>query len=550
MEKLKPVLNKIFTAVKSFAKKVLTAILTVGYFLYKKISRLLEHLPIPASFRRMSAMIILSLALVAVIIVCIPLAKTVTDVAGNVVETIVDKTPDTSSTISQPSSFIDPYNEDPPILQEPLPEQMEVPQNDIINIPTGGSAWRFSQDELNALTQLMTYTEKCESFTFNDADKDAMMALTAYRLLIETNDVNMSLNTSPRYYTIHSLHLNKYINSLFGRNLSSTDKLGNILFDNNRYMYFNEVIEPLAVSAYITDAYTLGDNFYKINGIVTRGFPNEAGCYSRRISIVLLKHKDAGFGYYIMSVVNEPMSYTYLDSLQNSPFLESSKIHLIQYSKPNNADSSTSESDVSGNDSTSSAESDVSSSDGETSSTVSNEPATSVAQPDTQTGNKTSLNREEKEKLKSLCNLVPISLADLDVSDPVSEQLRMLTAHIQLCKDNNVDYTTQITMNTYADINAKAKALFGNEIESITADMSGEMYIIDPFVTTGKSEFDFKAAYDMGNDSYTILYEVDYYSNTLLEKPDGKYQYSILVKKDSTARFGYYLKLQKYIAEE
>lgn len=536
--------------IKTFLLNTLRRILRFGYRVYKKLSgffeKLFERLPLPAKFRRMAAMISLSLLLVVVVVAAVPVFKTVTGATGSVIDAIMERIdlPDSGDEeVTESEAYVD-RNASAPVLKDVLPEAMEVPKNDILQIPTGGTAFRFTEAELLKLQRLMVFTEKCESFDYNDTDKDVGMALTAYRLLVETNDTNLTLNPEPYYYTVRHLHLQKYIHQLFGRNLSSTENLGQIYYTDDRYLYFAKTGEPTAVSGYITEAYSLGDNYYKISGIVTRGFANEEGRYSRRISLVLLKHSEAMYGYYIVSVVNEPMTYTYLDSLLKTlPPDENALLHVGQQSSANTAGTASQGMTVSG-DPTASNESGASemTSSGDASSTA---PVESVTQPEIDKQDKETISKEEETALQNLLQTIPVPLTDFDASSYSSESLRMLTAHLLLCKEKSLDPTTQITSNTYGEILAKSEQIFGSTYSSIMPNQREELYTIDPYITTGKTEFSKLTVYALGNDHYIVTSNVSYYANPLLDTAE-KYTYTAVVQKSADAQFGFWLKSQTF----
>lgn len=541
LNKSKEIFLGIIYSIRDFAIRIYK-------FLSKWIGLALEKLPIPSKYRRLLTMVSLSVILVAVVIVSVPVVRTVTSAVGIIADHITGNQ-GPSQNISEVSSGFDP-NYLAPELEDVLPEQLEVPNNDILEIPTGSSVWRFSEQELLRLQGLLIYTEKCNSFSYNDSDKDKNMALTAYRLLVETNNQNLTINESPYYYTVRDMHLQKYINGIFGRNLSSTENLGDILYDNRNYLYFYNGNEPTSVSAYITNGYSLGDNFYKISGIVTRGFAGDEGRYSRRISIILLKNSAAEYGYYVVSVVNEPMTYTYLDSLLNTlPPDENALLHVGRVPGSSANTSSVASSVVSGNTAsestgTASESPDNTSSIEDTSSAT---PVESVTQPETDGYKKVSFNKAEKQSLVELFSSIPVSLTDFDSDKESSEGLRILAAHLALCKDSNTDYSSSVTSNAYSDISSMSEKLFGKGITSLLPEQLAENYTLDPFIATSKTDFSVSEVYDLGNNRYMAVCDAEYYSNPLLEKPDSKYVYTAVIERSESAKYGFLLKSQTYV---
>lgn len=544
LQKLKAFFEHIF-------KRLVRAIVSLYKRLSDLLAKLFEHLPIPARFRRMAAMLTLSLLLVAVVFAAVPVFKAITGVTGAVIEAVIDEiaTPADEPDADGISSEQIDRDASAPVLKQVLPETMEVPQNDIIQIPTGGTAFRFTEAELPKLQRLMVFTEKCHSFDYNDKDKDAAMALTAYRLLIETNDANLTVNPDPFYYSVRHLHLQKYINQLFGRNLSSTDRLGEIYYTDNHYLYSAKTGEPTAVSGYISEAYSLGDDFYKITGIVTRGFANESGRYSRKLSLILKKNSEALYGYYIVSVVNEPMTYTYLDSLLKTlPPDENALLHFGQQATIGNQTDSASQAPT--EDTSSNVQSDEATASTPQEDTASTAPIESVTQPDADEKDQITLSDAQMNAVRSLLEAIPSPTTDFDTANESSAAIEQLTAHLLLCRERGMDCATQLTANSMHEINEKVERLFGVKSDSAVSNADDAIYRLEPYVSTGKNVFKRIKLYSLGGNRYLVRCELEQYSNVLLEEADAKYSYTAVVEKSDMAQFGFYFKSQKCTAAE
>lgn len=538
IERMKPLkFEKIKNGFFNILYKIVGAVVKFFRWLKRCMDRLLLRLPIQEKYKRVLSMVCLTLVLVIVALVSVPVVKTV----GNAAQAIADGI--TGGDDSNASAVSIDKVVSAPELEEYLPETIEAPENDIINIPTGSAAWRFSESEVNTLQRLMVYLERCNSFEYGDPRKDEYMALTAFRCLIETNDTNLSTYNNRTQYSVRNWTLNKYINGFFGRNLKSGDSWGNILLTGGSYIYMEPDPGPIPATGYITGAYSLGDNFYKITGLVTRGLASEEGRYSRQMSVILLKNSNALYGYYVVSLVNEPVGYTYIDTLRNyvpdygdfseddgsasSPVTSSAPVSSATSQPPTDSSSQT----------------DSGASSDAVSSTASE---SSVSQPQvTDDLKKVSLSSADKKNLGDLFTALPDVITDFDAADPASEATRTLFSHLMLCGDAEIDFSKNETVNKYSDINEKSKVIFGTELHSFSGTTDQD-YVVEPYIITGKSEYKISEAYELGSNLYLIVCEVDYYSNPLLSQPDVKYQYTAVVEKSESALYKYFLKSQVF----
>ncbi len=512
-------------------KKIAGAAVRAFRLARSKFDALYGRLPIEDKYKRILSMTTLSVVLVVIVAVCVPVAKTVGEAVGAAVTEITGES-------SHPAPSGAEVVVSAPELENVLPETLEAPQNDLLAIPTGGAAWRFTDAEVYRLQRMMVFLEKCDSFDYNGANKDRMMALTAFRYLVERGSKDVAMDSSGRY-AVKDWTLQKWISEFFGRNLSSKEGLGNIFYTGGRYLYTEPNPGPQAVTGYITGAYSLGQNYYKITGIVSRGFADDAARYSRRLSVILLKDSTAEYGYYIISLVNEAAPYTYIDSLERYR-----ELPYEDYSTGSGTTTVTSRPQT-----TVGGESSLPDEEEETSDT-SSEPETSsrtVSLPAiTEELKKTSLPSAEEKSLKELLSAMPALLIDFDAESADYDDTLMLFSHLLLCQEKSVDFSAAATSSPYAELSVKSAALFGRvpaEIASAPADAS---YSIEPYLITGKSDYKITAIYDLGSNRYLLQCEVKYASNPLLSEADQVYNYTAVIERSESAAYKFFLRSQTF----
>lgn len=494
----------------------------------KWTDKLFDRFPIQDKYKRALSMSTLSLILVAVVLVSIPVAQNVGETVGDVVGNLVGTTgSETAQSVANVVST--------PVLDEVLPETMSTPSNDFITIPTGSASWQFEQDEVYRLQRIMVYLERCDNFDYNSANKDSDMALTAFRYMIETGSMDLRASDNGTQYATSDTMINKYVNGLFGRNLTAGSDLGSIADVGGYYIYNEANPGPSTATGYMTEAYSLGNNFYKITGIVTRGFPSETGKYSKKLSVVLVKNSAALYGYYVISLSIEPVSYTYIDTLSDfyvDPGDEDETDD--EYTAASSTVSHTTVGGESSSDSASSVTSDTS--------------AASVTLPQvTDETQKATLSSQDKSNLQKLLDAVPDLIVDFDASKESSMSNLTLLSHLMLCADQHTDYASGATSNIYADINTKALAVFGTKITTVTNEKS--TYSLDPYIISGKTEFELEQAYDLGNNRYLLVCTASHFSNALLSEADIIYTYTAVVEKSDAALYGFYLKGQTFVKQ-
>jgi hypothetical protein len=527
--------QKIKTALLTGVKTVVRA--AARFFLWgkSKFDVLYSRLPIEDKYKRILSMTTLSVLLVVVVAVCVPVAKTVGEAVGSAV---VEMTGESSGDAPSGAEVV----VSAPELENVLPETMETPQNDLLSIPTGGAAWRFTDAEVYRLQRMMVFLEKCDSFEYGDANKDKMMALTAFRYLIERGSKDVALYDGNRY-SVKDWTLQKWISGFFGRNLSSKENLGNIFYTGGYYQYTEPNPGPQAVTGYITGAYSLGQNYYKITGIVSRGFADDSARYSRRLSVVLLKDASAEYGYYIISLVNEPTAYTYIDSLERYR-----ELPYEDFSAGSGGAAVTSRPQT-----TVGGESSLPDDTEETVSDTSAEPETTsqaVSMPSvTEELKKTSLPSAEEKSLKEMLSAMPALLVDFDSEKAGYDAALTLLSHLVICQEKGVDFSVGNSSTTYAELAAKSAALFGKVPAEISAASPTGSYTIEPYLITGKSEYKITAVYDLGSNRYLLQCEVQYFSNPLLSEADQTYRYTAVIERSESAQYKFFIRSQTFVKQ-
>ncbi len=514
-------------------------------FLKQTFNRWFERLPIAGKYKRMTAMITASVLLIVIVLVAFPVAKTVNTIVTDLI-TVVKQDVNQVASVEQVASDL--------VLEEILDDSLTIPENAVETLPTGSAVWNFSETEIQLLNTLLVDLERCSSYDYDSSvENDATMALAAFQTLIEKNDMSLSYDAENNLYTAPKLTLQKYINGLFGKNLTQTDQLGAVSYTDNRYLFRNDITGPEAVTGYITGAYSLGKSFYRIDGIVTRGYPTDVGCYSRNLSVVLLKNKNALYGYYVITLKTEAIPYTFLDSLNQyiskEGYLSTTNQTgtVIASSVPTTAEE-TAQQPVEETVPTESQET-TNSSGNATLTEITGD--TNVTQPDSADHKKKRLSSEEKTNLTALFQSMPAMVTDFSNDSTGSETFRTLAAHLSLCKNAGVDFTATATSNTLGDINAEARLLFGAslnaQLESGDSTLTGTIYSIEPYIITASIAYTITAAYDLGDGQYMVVCNANYYSNPLLSDPDAKYTYTAVVQQNDTARYGFYLQSQTFV---
>lgn len=186
-----------------------------------------------------------------------------------------------------------------------------------IQTPAGGKAGHTpSASERTRWEWLMIYLEQCESFQFEDADKERKLAVGAARMAIELHDYE-GVNDTYTEYWIDGESLQNYYYLLSGQYMRGGE-LDRLEWQLESYHYTQPTFVSHHVSARITSVYLLDSGFYRVEGIVTRGLPEEEGAYSRRISMILTQDPVISSSYYVLSLENLAIKYTPMEELESS----------------------------------------------------------------------------------------------------------------------------------------------------------------------------------------------------------------------------------------
>lgn len=524
--------QKIKTAFLAGIRKTTDA--TVRFFRWgrSKFDALYGRFPIEDKYKRILSMTTLSVLLVAVVAVCVPVAKTVGEAVGTAVTEITNE-----SSQGAPSGVQAVVSA--PALENQLPETLEEPENDLVDIPSGSAAWRFTDAEVYRLQRMMVFLEKCDSFEYDSDNKDSMMALTAFRYLIERGSKDVVQDGGNRY-SVKDWTLQKWISEFFGRTLSSKEDLGDIYYTGGYYLYSVSDPGPQAVTGYITGAYSLGRNYYKITGIVSRGFADDAGRYSRRLSVILLKDSSAEYGYYIISLVNEPAAYTYIDALE--------RYRELPFEEPSSGpgEETVTSGPQSAAEGESSATSDLEEPASDTSSAVEGSSSTVSMPAISEELKKVSLPSDEEKAVKEMLSAMPALLVDFDAGQPEYGKTLMLLSHLMLCQERSVDFSAGETSSTYAELSVKSAALFGEVPAEVSSASDSDSYTIEPYLISGKSAYTITEIYDLGGNRYLLQCEVEYFSNPLLSEADQTYTYTAVIERSESAQYKFFLRSQTF----
>lgn len=193
----------------------------------------------------------------------------------------------------------------PPTLSVPDAEQ-----------PAGGVAYTPSIVESTRWEQIMTYLDVCESFQFGDADKEQKLAVGAMQMAI-ANFNYISVNAERTEFWIdESVFENNYY--LLAGQYYRGSEMENIQWQNGSYRYTLESPIPTKAAAEITSVYRMENDIFRVEGIVTRGLADEAGSYSRQMTVLLQPAKGAYNLYFVLGLDNAETAYTSLPELTES----------------------------------------------------------------------------------------------------------------------------------------------------------------------------------------------------------------------------------------
>ena len=536
----------------NFIYSVLEKILKFFAFLNKHIKAFADCLPVPDKVKRcfpsltVAVGLLLIVALILLIIVkpFAPSPNAQGGGAANAGNPDAVNNPSLSEELARQNPYINSG-----VLSETLPEKLDnVPKNDkkeILQIPTGGIGWRFTDAEIFRLQRLMACLEKAESFEYESDNKSAAMAKTALWDLINSGIVTYRENDN-KLIAAPKNEMDAVINGFFGRNISTKANLGDIFFTSGHY---NQQFDPtynLPVSGYIMSSYSLGQDYYKISGIVTRGFPSDAGAYSRQLSVILMKNDAAKYGYYVISLANEPIAYTYLDSLTyfaNDKYSEDSPVPRPITSIPSvpytTSEGNEEEPDENTEEPIESEEptTDITSEPPVTSDPVSLPPAE---------GDTVKLSNDETKSVNDMLWALPNIISDFDVSNESYAVNTKLLSHLLICDEKSIDYKMAQTMLPMTDIIAKAKSVFGTPLPGVENAGAGENFTLEPYIITGKTEFNIVEVRRIDDTKYLLICDAAHFSNSMLENADMHFTYTAVIEKNDSALYKFYLKSQKF----
>lgn len=195
-----------------------------------------------------------------------------------------------------------------------LDPSMSVPS---VDQPAGGKAgYTPTARERANWEQLLIYLERCESFQFADPDKEKKLAVGAARMAVELYDY-LEVNAEQTEFWIQEDKFQNYYYLLSGQYLRGVE-MDRITWKEGRYHYTQPDFVSRNVAAEITSVYLLEGGFYRVEGIVTRGREDEAGCYSRAIVMLLTADPLLTHHFYVLSMDNTQAPYTSLYDLQTS----------------------------------------------------------------------------------------------------------------------------------------------------------------------------------------------------------------------------------------
>ncbi|MCI8360943.1 MAG: hypothetical protein HFE86_06375 [Clostridiales bacterium] len=198
--------------------------------------------------------------------------------------------------------------------RDALDPNMSVPS---VGQPAGGKAgYTPTTRERANWEQLLIYLERCRDFQFADEDKESKLAVGAARMAVELYDY-ADVNADQTEFWIDEDTFQNYYYLLSGQCMRGM-KMDRIQWENGKYHYTQPDFVSRNAAAEITSVYLLEGGFYRVEGIVTRGRADEAGCYSRKVTMLLLAAPLLYNHFYVLSMENVQTPYTSLYDLRPS----------------------------------------------------------------------------------------------------------------------------------------------------------------------------------------------------------------------------------------
>lgn len=382
-----------------------------------------------------------------------------------------------------------------------------------------GKKYKLSDTEAARLREMVVYLERNGNFDPGTLDFN-QMALAGARKAVEKNDVRQAEGRQS-IYMIHRLVMQSNVMSIFGRALKTTDLLnGPVGYTGGSYYYADPAPGPKKAAASIGQAYSLGDNFYRVEAVVSRGRASEPGRYSKKLSVLLLKDSRSFYGYFVVGLENSPTSYVSMNVLEQP---ESSSPSL----PPAPASSAP-----------------------ETSSAVSSDVSSTASVPDTgSSGASVTLTELQSSGILQLLQSLPPEAVSFEPGDD-REAYMALYANRVRCRTEGVDDTKEAAEHTKEVLEPIAKGIFGTGFSDSGTVFTDGVYHASIYSNKNIFVYQIDAAYDLGEGYLKLTCSVKSYPGSTDQPVNGSYAYTAVLKQDAAAAYGYYLTAQSYTKDQ